>query len=83
MFTFDLSYDSLTVQVWLAVGGCLDIFRMLKNSQVIRKVIFINLHFSYYNLTAQVWLSVGGYLENFQMLKNSQVSRKVIFHVHI
>ena len=35
---------------------------MLKNSQVSRKVIFINLHFSYYNLTAQVWLSVGGYL---------------------
>ncbi len=26
MFTFDLPYDSLTAQVWLSVGGCLDIF---------------------------------------------------------
>ncbi len=60
-----------------------NILWMLKNSQVSRKDIFINLHFSYYNLTAQVWLSVGGCLEMFQMLKNSQVSRKVIFHVHI
>jgi hypothetical protein len=77
-----LSYDSLPVQVWLSVGGCLDIFQMLKNSQVSRKVIFVDLHFSYYNLTTQVWLSVSGYLEIFQMLKNSQVSRKVIFHVH-
>ncbi len=67
MFTFDLSYDSSTVQVWLSVGGCLDIFQMLKKYQVSRKVIFINLHFSYYNLTTQVWLSVGGYLEIFQI----------------
>jgi hypothetical protein len=26
MFTFDLSYDGLTAQVLLSVGGCLDIF---------------------------------------------------------
>ncbi len=80
---YHFSYYSLTAQVWLSVGGYLDIFLMLKNSQVSRKILFFNLHFSYYSLTAQIKLSVGGYLEIVQMLKNSQVSRKVIFHVHI
>ncbi len=56
MFTFDLSYDSLTVQVWLSVGGCLDIFRIVKNLQVSRKVIFINLHFSYIYTYGQIIL---------------------------
>ncbi len=79
MFSFDLSYDSLTVQVWLSVGGCLDIFWMLNNSQVSKKVIFINLHFSYCNSTAQVWLSVGGYLEIFECWKIPRWVEKLSF----
>jgi hypothetical protein len=33
-------YYNLTAQVWLSVGGCLEIFQMLKISQVSRKVTF-------------------------------------------
>jgi hypothetical protein len=30
------SYYNLTAQVWLSIGGCLEFFQMLKNSQVSR-----------------------------------------------
>ncbi len=38
MFTFDLSYDSLTAQVWLSVGGCLDIFECWKIPRWVEKL---------------------------------------------